>query len=95
MGTAASCPIRFHPGFLRHLPSRRAAGNARLNRGRELLARFNCGGCHHLQGIDRPAMLGPDLTDIGTKVSRQWIYKWLKEPRTITDSDGNVRSMAM
>jgi mono/diheme cytochrome c family protein len=35
-------------------------------------------------------MLGPDLTDVGTKVSREWIYKWLKEPRTIVDSSGNV-----
>jgi nitric oxide reductase subunit C len=35
-------------------------------------------------------MLGPDLTNIGTKVNRAWIYKWLKEPRTIVDKDGNV-----
>ena len=35
-------------------------------------------------------MLGPDLTNIGTKVSRAWIYKWLKDPRTITASDGSV-----
>jgi mono/diheme cytochrome c family protein len=35
-------------------------------------------------------MLGPDLTYVGAKVSREWIYKWLKDPRTITDSDGNV-----
>jgi mono/diheme cytochrome c family protein len=62
----------------------------RLDRGRELLVRMNCVGCHQLQGIDRPAMLGPDLTNIGTKVSRAWIYKWLKEPRTILDKDGNV-----
>jgi mono/diheme cytochrome c family protein len=61
-----------------------------LNRGRELLARLNCVGCHHLTGIVRPAMLGPDLTNVGTKVSRQWIYKWLKEPLTLTDSSGNV-----
>jgi mono/diheme cytochrome c family protein len=62
----------------------------RLNHGRELLVKFNCVGCHHLEGIERPAMLGPDLTDIGTKVDRKWIYKWLKEPRTITDAQGNV-----
>ena len=62
----------------------------RLNHGRELLVKFNCVGCHHLEGIERPAMLGPDLTNLGTKVSRAWIYKWLKEPRTITDSQGNV-----
>ena len=62
----------------------------RLTRGRELLAELNCQACHRLPGIERPAMLGPDLTNIGTKVSREWIYKWLKEPRTILDKDGNV-----
>lgn len=62
----------------------------RLNHGRELLARFNCVGCHRLQGIERPPMIGPDLTNVGTKVSREWIYKWLKEPRTLTDSSGNI-----
>jgi len=61
-----------------------------LTRGRELLAELNCEGCHRLPGIDHPAMLGPDLTNVGTKVSREWIYKWLKEPRTIVDKDGNV-----
>ncbi len=61
-----------------------------LTRGRELLGELNCQGCHRLPGIERPAMLGPDLTNIGTKVSREWIYKWLKEPRTIVDKDGNV-----
>jgi mono/diheme cytochrome c family protein len=35
-------------------------------------------------------MLGPDLTNIGTKVTRKWIYKWLKDPRTLTDANGNV-----
>lgn len=61
-----------------------------LNRGRRLLARLNCAGCHGLSGIERPDMLGPDLTNIGTKVRREWLYKWLKEPRTILDSSGNV-----
>jgi cbb3-type cytochrome oxidase cytochrome c subunit len=62
----------------------------RLNRGRELLVRFNCEGCHRLQNIERPPMLGPDLSNIGAKVSREWIYKWLTEPRTIVDTSGNV-----
>jgi cbb3-type cytochrome oxidase cytochrome c subunit len=43
-----------------------------------------------MEGISRPTMLGPDLTRIGGKVSRAWIYKWLKEPRTLTDSTGAV-----
>ncbi len=62
----------------------------RLNRGRALLVLYRCEGCHRMQDIDRPAMLGPDLSSVGTKVSREWIYKWLKEPRTIVDSSGNV-----
>jgi mono/diheme cytochrome c family protein len=62
----------------------------KLERGRKLLARLNCAGCHRLQDVESPAMLGPDLTNVGTKVSRQWIYKWLKEPRTISDSNGTV-----
>jgi mono/diheme cytochrome c family protein len=62
----------------------------RLNRGRELLVQLNCMGCHRLQGVERSAMLGPDLTNIGSKVSRAWIQKWLKDPRTITASDGSV-----
>jgi len=61
-----------------------------LTRGRQLLATLNCQGCHKLPGIERPAMLGPDLSSVGTKVSREWIYKWLKEPRTLLDKDGNV-----
>ncbi len=61
-----------------------------LTRGRQLLAELNCQNCHRLPGVERPAMLGPDLTSIGTKVSREWIYKWLKEPRTVLDKDGNV-----
>ena len=77
-GACGSC----HHGDLPQTPQ--------LDRGRQLLAELNCTGCHKLQGIERPAMLGPDLTSIGTKVSREWIYKWLKEPRTITDADGNV-----
>jgi len=60
-----------------------------LARGRELLTRLNCEGCHKLDHLETPS-LGPDLSNIGYKVSRAWIYKWLKEPRTILDKDGNT-----
>ncbi len=62
----------------------------RLDRGRQLLLTLNCVGCHRLQGIDRPPMLGPDLTNVGSKVSRAWIYKWLRDPRTLTSPDGSL-----
>ena len=87
----AAAPARaFHPGLLRHLPPRRSSGNAATRSRPPTLMQLNCVGCHRLQDVDRPDMLGPDLTNIGTKVSRQWIYKWLKEPRTVTDGSGNT-----
>ncbi len=60
-----------------------------LARGRELLTRLNCLACHKLNNPDSPN-LGPDLSNVGYKVSRRWIYKWLKEPRTMVDQDGKV-----
>jgi len=60
-----------------------------LGRGREVLRRLNCQACHRLNNLDPPDV-GADLSSIGYKVSRQWIYRWLKEPRTITDPDGKV-----
>ena len=77
----ASCGICHH-GDLPDAPQ--------LNRGRQLLFDYGCIACHRLLDIERPAMLGPDLTDIGTKVSPEWIYKWLKEPRTTTDTSGDT-----
>jgi mono/diheme cytochrome c family protein len=60
-----------------------------LARGRALLTHLNCQACHKLNNPDPPE-LGPDLSSVGYKVSRQWIYKWLKEPRTIVDQDAKV-----
>jgi mono/diheme cytochrome c family protein len=61
-----------------------------LNRGRQLLSDLNCAGCHRMQEIERPAMLGPDLSNVGNKVTREWIYKWLKEPHVVVDASGNT-----
>ncbi len=77
----ASCGL-CHRGELADAPQ--------LNRGRQLLTVYSCAGCHRLPDIERPAMLGPNLTNIGSKVSPEWIYKWLKEPRTLTDESGNM-----
>lgn len=60
-----------------------------LAHGRELLTHLNCQACHKLNNLERPA-LGPELSSVGYKVTREWIYKWLKEPRTVLDKDGNV-----
>jgi mono/diheme cytochrome c family protein len=35
-------------------------------------------------------MLGPNLSNVGNKVTREWIYKWLKEPHIVVDASGNT-----
>lgn len=60
-----------------------------LARGRELLAHFNCQACHKLNNPDS-AESGPDLSSVGYKVSRQWIYAWLKQQRSTAAEVGNV-----
>lgn len=76
----ASCGSCHHAG-LKETPQ--------LTRGRDLLTRLNCQGCHKLDNLEQPK-LGPALSSVGYKVTREWIYKWLKEPRTVLDKDGNT-----
>jgi cytochrome c2 len=58
-------------------------------RGKALFETVGCGGCHLLDGkakrddyfpvINR--LHGPNLVNTGSKVSRGWIYAWLKNPK--------------
>ncbi|HEY6950872.1 MAG TPA: c-type cytochrome [Bacteroidota bacterium] len=45
------------------------ADPAAYEKGLALFKKFNCGGCHQLQGISGSGELGPDLTFIGSKKS--------------------------
>ncbi len=83
-------PIRYIQASCGVCHQENIAETPQLNRGRHLLEQFNCSGCHRLQGIQRPEMIGPDLTQVGNKESREWIYKWLKQPRTVLDNNGNT-----
>ena len=84
-------PIRYIQASCGSCHQNQLQETPQLNYGRQALVRLNCVGCHRMGGVSRPEMLGPDLTSVGNKVTREWIYKWLKDPRTITDSDGNVK----
>jgi len=41
---------------------------------------LGCHGCHRLDG--RGGDIGPDLTVEGDKVNREWLSRWLKNPKT-------------
>ena len=49
--------------------------------GWKLFNEYNCIGCHKLKGYERPERIGPALTAIGNKVNRDWLIKWLKDPK--------------
>lgn len=56
-----------------------------LNKGRELLEKFNCASCHDIPGIKKSYTLS--LNGIGSKVNnRNWISDWLKNPKHYQDN---------
>ena len=54
-----------------------------LNRGRQEINDLSCAGCHDLPGRYSKAFI-PSLNGIGSKVvNRNWLKRWLKDPREI------------
>jgi mono/diheme cytochrome c family protein len=49
--------------------------------GYELLNEKTCTGCHLLSGDKKSEFHGPNLLGINSKVSREWLVKWLQEPK--------------
>ncbi|MCA9405819.1 MAG: c-type cytochrome [Candidatus Omnitrophica bacterium] len=65
----------------------RAKGSA--DRGKELVASVGCMACHNVQPQSIAEKTtkdtlrrehGPNLIGLGSKVSKEWIYSWLKDP---------------
>lgn len=52
-----------------------------LTSGRLLIKEKGCTSCHDINEFFEEEALGPDLDGIGNKVTRGWLYHWLKNPR--------------
>ena len=48
--------------------------------GRRLFNKYNCAGCHKLSAYKNTDYIAPALTSIGSKVNREWLVKWVKDP---------------
>jgi len=57
-----------------------------LNRGEKLVRRKGCYGCHQIEGLNDLPKPGPSLRNIKTKLDRDWVYKWLREPSAFKHS---------
>jgi cbb3-type cytochrome oxidase cytochrome c subunit len=71
-----------------HGQETRIPGADKLNAGRELIEQYGCWGCHKIDraGWDELRKVGPDLGHIQGKVTREWMYKWVKDPKSFRPS---------
>jgi mono/diheme cytochrome c family protein len=52
-----------------------------LTQGRLLIKDKGCAGCHDIASFFEDEPRGPDLAGVGNKVTAEWLYNWLKNPR--------------
>ena len=58
----------------------------KLNLGRELAQTSGCFGCHTIKGFENYWKIGPDLRNIQSKVDREWMIRWLHDPKAFRPS---------
>jgi cytochrome c2 len=68
-------------GVLFHSPAQ-APDQAELaiDRGRELAEELGCVNCHRHESRVLRGRMGPDLTEVASRVNREWLVKWLEAP---------------
>ncbi len=50
--------------------------------GKKLVSLVNCLGCHKVDDLNAPGQgFAPDLSKVGSKTNRKWLYNWLKDPK--------------
>lgn len=62
------------------------------DRGRELFFADGCYGCHTIGKMGTP--IGPDLSHIGTKYSRGYLERWLRDPNRPAAGGAHAESRA-
>lgn len=68
-----------------HLNQVELDGAPRLSRGRALIRRAECDGCHQIGESVRSGPPGPDLAGIARRTNPTWLFRWLKNPRDYAD----------
>lgn len=52
-----------------------------IAKGSDIVEKYGCYGCHTIAGYNDLRKVGPDLTDVGTKVNYSWLVEWIKDPK--------------
>ena len=69
-----------------HVDETRIRGADTWNRGRQLVENYGCFGCHKMKGMENERKVGPNLSRIASKTTREFLYKWIRKPRDFRDS---------
>lgn len=77
--TEASC-TKCHTGVV-HVPEA-----PKLNEGRDLARKAGCFGCHTVKGFENQWKAGPSLLNVKSKLDKDWIIKWLQDPKAFRSS---------
>jgi cytochrome c2 len=54
---------------------------ASLNSGRDMIRIYGCFGCHKIPGYENIRKVGPDLSTVSGKLTKDWVRKWLANPK--------------
>jgi cbb3-type cytochrome oxidase cytochrome c subunit len=54
---------------------------ANLDTGRDLIRIYGCFGCHKIPGYEGIRKVGPDLSTVSGKLTKDWVRKWLANPK--------------
>ncbi|MEI8133980.1 MAG: c-type cytochrome [bacterium] len=52
-----------------------------ISQGKKLFVDFGCYGCHSMPGYEELPGQGPSLVSITKKVTPEWIFQWIKDPK--------------
>jgi mono/diheme cytochrome c family protein len=52
-----------------------------ISQGKKLFTDFGCYGCHSMPGYEELPGQAPSLLNVSKKVTPQWIYQWIKNPK--------------
>lgn len=63
-----------------------------LSKGRELIEKAGCYGCHQIRLFEDQEKVAPTLDKLGSKVDRAWLLHWLSNPRDYTPAEELIRS---
>ncbi|MEE9118159.1 MAG: c-type cytochrome, partial [Calditrichia bacterium] len=60
-------------------------GSDLIKEGSELVEKYGCYGCHKIGGYENLRKVGPELTEVGTKVNYSWLISWLLDPKSYVE----------